>query len=83
MYDYSKNHSKRNTPYTAPTVVVYENKKFKYDEVGKIKAIVDIETETQKDERLLKKKLLKIFLIAYLIAVFIDLFIRFWNYCVI
>lgn len=73
MYDYSKNNTKGTTPYTAPRFVIYENKVIKYDETGRIRAIVDAETKTQKEEKCLKKRLFKFFTVAFAVCLVLEI----------
>lgn len=73
MYSNFNGDGKGITPYTAPALVIYENKKFKYDEIGNIKAIVDIETTEQKQTKFFVKKLVKTFVVLFVIFIAIDI----------
>ena len=65
---YGNNNGNRGiTPYIPPRVVIYENKKFKYDETGAIRAIVDVETTEQKQTKALVRGLVKFFFTAFVI----------------
>lgn len=73
MFNYGTDSNKGTAPYTAPRFVIYENKTIKYDEVGNIRAIVDIETTEMKASKQLKKKLIKIFLIALAVCIVFEI----------
>lgn len=68
MYDYSDRAKRGTTPYIPPKFIIYENKKFVYDDIGEVRAITDIETEYSKSVRNTKKKLVVFVLIMLLIT---------------
>lgn len=67
MYDYADKSVRGTTPYTAPKVIIYEDKKFLYDSVGRVKAIVDNEIQYEKQVKDNKLKLITV--VAVMIAV--------------
>lgn len=73
MHNDSHEANRGTTPYTAPSFIIYENKKFKYDEIGEIKAIVDIVTTEQKSFNQQKKRLVKYFSIALAVCIVVDI----------
>lgn len=73
MSDLYNNSSGGTTPYIAPSFIIHENKKIKYDELGEVRAIVDIVTNEKKDYSQLKKHLVKVFAVAFAVCIVVDI----------
>lgn len=62
-----KNEGRGIIPYIPPRLVIYENKKFKYDETGAIRAIVDVETTENRQTKALVFRLIKLFFSIFVV----------------